>query len=97
VLPFLPAWNNDAPTKTAALDIAADAVLEDDTPPDELCAARVRLAEHRMREALIALEEAGLHEASAQVVARLEQLYAREVAAHEHLLAHRAVQPWTPE
>ena len=36
-----------------------------------------------MTEALLALEEAGLHEAPAHGVARLEQVYAQELAAYE--------------
>jgi hypothetical protein len=49
---------------------------------DELHTARLRLAELGTKKALLALEEAGLREAPAHKVARLEQIYAQELAAY---------------
>jgi hypothetical protein len=54
VLPFLLAWSNNDPAGGAALDAAAEVVLQDDTPVHELRAARLLLAEWRMAEALLA-------------------------------------------
>ena len=64
------------------MDVAAEMALDGDASPDVLLTARVRLTKCRMREALFALEEAGIHGASAQEVAQLEQDYARELAAY---------------
>ena len=69
VLPFLPAWSNDDPAERAALDTAAETVLVGEAPPDELRTARARLAEFRMKETLLELEEAGLQAESAHEVA----------------------------
>jgi hypothetical protein len=82
VLPFPPACNNDDPIAGAVLDAAAETALASDPPNDELCIARVRLTERRMKEALLALEEADLRGASAHEMARLEQIYAQAVAAY---------------
>ena len=86
ILPFLPSWRNDASADGIALDASAEAVLAGDISTDELRTARVRLAERRMREALHAPEKSGLHEASAHEMARLEQIYAHELAAYEATL-----------
>jgi hypothetical protein len=86
VLPFLPAWHNDDPVAGAVLDAAAETVFARNSPTDELYIARVRLAERRMAEALLALEEAGLRETSAHEVARLEQVYAYELAAYRAIM-----------
>jgi hypothetical protein len=89
VLPFLPAQSHHEFADFAALDTAAEAVFDGDAPTDALRTAGVRLAERRMREALLALEEAGLHEVSAHEVARLEQIYACELAAYSATLTLR--------
>ncbi len=82
VLPFLPVWNNDHPAGSTTLDTAAETVLVGEAPPGDLHTARARLAERRIKEALLALEEAGLREAPVHQVARLEQIYAQELAAY---------------
>jgi len=84
-LPFLSGWDHNGSAEGAALDAAAEAVLVGDTSPSELDAARVRLAERRITEALFALEEAGLRDTSAHEVVRLEQIYAHEPACFEQL------------
>ena len=87
VFPFLPVWSTDHSADGATLDTAAEAALEDTmSPGDDLHTARVRLAERRMQEALLALEEAGLREAPAHKVARLEQIYAQELAAYRAVM-----------
>jgi hypothetical protein len=55
------------------------------------------LAERRMREEVLALEEAGLqeasaHEASAHAVARLERIYAHELAAYRAVMQSEPTQ-----
>jgi hypothetical protein len=98
ILPFLPSWRNDASAEGIALDASAEAVFAGDISTDELRTARVRLAERRMREALHALEKSGLHEASAHEMARLEQIYAHELAAYEAtLLLWQRGGYWAPE
>jgi hypothetical protein len=89
VLPFPPPHSDDGPAEREVVDTAAEAVLAGDSRADELRTAAVRLAERRMREALLALEDAGLHEKSRQEVARLEQIYARELAAYSAKLTLR--------
>jgi hypothetical protein len=87
IMPFFSiSVGNDAAAEGAALDTAAEAILDSDNPIDELRTARVRLAERRMREALLALEEACLREVSAHEVARLEQIYADELAVYETVM-----------
>jgi hypothetical protein len=83
VVPFLPAPLGEDLAQTGAVDAAADIALQDDAPADELHLARVRLAERRLAEALLALEEASMRGASALEVARLEQVYAQELAGYE--------------
>jgi hypothetical protein len=87
VLPFQPAWRNDHSVEEAAVDSAAEIVFAGNGPPDDLLRARVRLAERRRREALLALEDTGLHGLSADEVARLEQIYASELAAYTALMS----------
>jgi hypothetical protein len=87
VLPFLPAWSNDHGAEGAALDRAGEVLFGGESPADELRAARVQLAEGRMREALHALDEAGMHGSPAHEVARLELVYAHDRAAYEQLMA----------
>jgi hypothetical protein len=73
VLPVLPTWSNDDP-------IAGDPLT------DEWHIGRVRLVERRMAEALFALEQAGLSQASANEVAHLEQIYEQELAAYRAVM-----------
>jgi hypothetical protein len=70
----------------ADIDAAAEAVLAGDSSTEELHTARLRLVERRMREALLALEEAGLRNTPAHELARLEQVYAHELAAYRALM-----------
>gem|GEM_PF-6087308 len=65
VLPALSAWNNEDPVAGAVLDAAAETVFASDSPTDELYIARVRLAERRMAEALLALEQVYVYELAA--------------------------------
>jgi len=83
VLPFLPERDEDNSAKRAALDVAAERMLQDDAPADELSAARLRLAEQRMAEALSALDQAGLHDNPASELMQLKDFYAHELAAYE--------------
>jgi hypothetical protein len=70
-----------------AADAAAGIALQEDLPPDQLRAARLRLPERRMREALFALDDASVHGASACERLRLEQVYLQTVANYEALAA----------
>jgi hypothetical protein len=54
---------------------------------DQRNAARVRLAERRMAEALLALEEADLRGASAHEAAQLERVFVQERAFYERLFS----------
>jgi hypothetical protein len=86
VLPVLPTWSNDDPVAGAVLDAAVETVFAGDSLTDELHIARVRLAERRMAEALLALEQAGLSQVSAHEVAQLEQIYAQELTAYRAVM-----------
>jgi hypothetical protein len=81
-LPFLPVWSNDHAADGTTLNTVAETALVGEAPPGDLHTVRARLAERRIKEALLALEEAGLREAPAHKVARLEQIYAQELAAY---------------
>jgi hypothetical protein len=82
ILPFPPIHIS----KDESVDLAAEALLQDGRSASNLDAARIRLAERRMSEALLALDDAGLRGASAHEVERLERNYAHELAAFERLL-----------
>ncbi len=82
ILPLLPVWRGDLSMEGIALDRAAERLFIGDCPADELRAARIRLGELRMKEALLALDEAGMREASTHEVARLEQVYEHELTAY---------------
>lgn len=86
ILPFPPVWNNNDPIVGAILDAAAEIALASESPNDELRIARVHLAERRMKEALLALEEADLRGASAREVERLEKVYAQELTAYRAVM-----------
>jgi hypothetical protein len=89
VLPFLPAAPRKELGQVEAVDAAAEALLQDDLPSDEFHAAQVGLAEGRLHEALVALENATVRGASGRELAHLEQTYADHLAGYE-LLCSRA-------
>jgi hypothetical protein len=82
ILPFLPVHMSEDLEALKSVDLVAEAMLQDETRADEPSGAHIRLMERRMAEALIALEEAGLRGLPAYEVARLEQIYAQELAAY---------------
>ena len=88
VLPFLPARGQDDLDERAAIDSAAERKLEGSIQGHDTHAARVRLAERRLHEALAALEHASLRAESGREMARLEKLFAAAVAHYELLSRH---------
>jgi hypothetical protein len=58
VLPFLPTCNQVDPAERPALDTTAERLLQGEVSGDDLHTAHVRLAEWRLREAFVTLEEA---------------------------------------
>jgi hypothetical protein len=85
VLPFLPALPRKELGQVEAVDVAAEALLQDDLPNDEFHSARVGLAERQLHEALVALENATVRGASGRELAELEQTYAEQLAGYELL------------
>jgi hypothetical protein len=70
-----------------AVDAAAAVLLQNDAPVESLYSARVRLAERRLAEALLALEEAGQRDASDTELTRLEGIYAYELSTYTVLVS----------
>jgi hypothetical protein len=86
VLPFQPACRDPDPAEHAALDAAAECILQDRkeaVPPDELDAARGRLAERRLREAFTALEAAEWRNETSRRLGRLKTLYRQALTSYE--------------
>jgi hypothetical protein len=79
VLPFLPVPRYDDPAERAALDAAAEHLLRNDAWGGELRDARVRLAEWRVREAALALDQVDLITPIASERRRLENAYSQEL------------------
>jgi hypothetical protein len=75
VLPFLPTWNQDSPVKRAGLDATAMRLLNDVVHHDELPASQAQLAERRLLEAFLALEEGERRGDRSHELARLETNY----------------------
>jgi hypothetical protein len=75
ILPFLPAGRCDDPAVRTTLDAAAERMLDGALHGDELHAARVQLAERRVREAFTALEEAERCDDSPRRLAKLEVVF----------------------
>jgi hypothetical protein len=75
VLPFLPVRGDDDPAERTALDAVAERMLDGALYGNELHAARVQLAERRIREAFTALEEAERCEDSPRRLAKLEVVF----------------------
>jgi hypothetical protein len=92
ILPCLSAIHDDDSVERAVLDRVAESVLEGSATLNELRIARECLSERRMAEALVALEAAALHGVSARQVARLEQIYACELAAYSQRCVQEMVQ-----
>jgi len=93
VLPFAPKRRQEDAAERAALDAAAEAVLGEDTPTDELRAARMLLAERRLRETLSVLEDAECLCGSPQLE-KLELNYQQALASYQVLCqieAHAAL------
>ncbi len=86
VLPLLPIHRDDDPAEQCALDVAAERILQETAQGDELLAARIRLAERRLREALLALDQAEVVNAPAWKRGGLEDAYGQEMKAYERLL-----------
>jgi hypothetical protein len=89
ILPFLPTWSTTHSTEAATRDTAAETVLAGDSPAGEQHIARVQLAERRMSEALLALDQAALERARLSDLARLEDAHVQELSAYEFLHAQR--------
>jgi hypothetical protein len=83
VLPFFPRYCGDDLSACATLDALAERMLQDALHGDELQAARLRLAERRVREAFIALEEAERRDDALDRLARCRSTYHRELANYE--------------
>jgi hypothetical protein len=89
VLPFFPVQVNEALEQLKAVDVAAEVVLQGKMPPGELGAARLRLAEHRLREAFIDLEVAERHMDAQPNLDRLASIYDQALAAYMSLCQGR--------
>jgi len=85
VLPFLPVCSDDDPAERTALDAAAERMLDGALHGDALRAARVRLAERRLHEALAALEEAERHPVVPHHLAKPEGIYHEALSAYKTL------------
>jgi hypothetical protein len=85
ILPFLPSSRSEGAAQPAAVDVAAEVMFQDETPPAEVDVARLRLTERRMAEAQYALEDASLRGSPPHEMAQLEENYARAVANCESL------------
>jgi hypothetical protein len=87
-LPDLPAppTGQDA-VSLAVVEYAAEVALQEGAPADELQAARVRLAERRVVEALLALEAASIGGMAPASVSGLEERYVQELTVYEQLCA----------
>jgi hypothetical protein len=94
VLPFVPAGRCDNPAERTALDAAAERMLDGALQGDELHAARVRLAERRVREVFTALEEAERRQDSPRRLAKLELVYHHALVAYAAL--DRTASPTAP-
>ena len=85
VLPFLPVGPPDVPTQRAAADSAAETVLHEDAPGEELLSARLRLAERRMAEVLVALEEAERQQMHPRLATERERAHEQALAVYRAL------------
>jgi hypothetical protein len=83
VLPFVPARQDDGAAEHAALDAAAERILQETVAADELRNARVRLAERRLREAFTALEDAEWRNDTPKQLAQLKAFYQQALTAYE--------------
>jgi hypothetical protein len=92
VLPFLPARGEDDLAERAALDAASERLLHDEGHVHELHEARVRLAERRLHEALVALEEAEWRGETSQRLARHKTVYQQALTAYEALSRQHSMQ-----
>jgi hypothetical protein len=92
ILPFLPARRGDGPAERSALDTAAERLLKDSLQGDELHAARVKMAERRLCEAFIALEEAERRLDAADNLATLASIYHQAVTAYEEISRQHPMQ-----
>jgi hypothetical protein len=86
LLPFLPARGQDEPSKRAAVAAAAEAILNTSAPHDDLQSARLNLAERRLTEALVALEDAERRGSAPGPIEQLEGVYTQAFAAYECML-----------
>jgi hypothetical protein len=85
VLSFLPVQRDDHPAKRAALDGAAERILQETIQGNKLHAAQVRLAEKRLLEAFNALEQAEWRNDTPRRLAQLMTSYQQALAAYEAL------------
>jgi hypothetical protein len=88
VLPFLPVAGHGGPDGRAAVDAAAEQLLRNEAQGGELHEARVRLAERRVREAMLAIDQAAVMNIPAWKRGHLELTYVQELNAYERLLGH---------
>jgi hypothetical protein len=86
ILPFLAAQSVCDSAERVAVDTAAERLLWGEGHGDEWHEARVRLAERRLREALLALDQADLVNTPAWKRGGLEDAHAQEMNAYERLL-----------
>jgi len=88
VLPFLLVDCHDDPDECAVVNAAVEHLLRKDAQGGELHEARARLAERRVREAMLAMDQAALTNAPAWKLEHLEATYVQELNAYERLLGH---------
>jgi hypothetical protein len=84
VLPFFVTQHHHDSGGPDATDTAAEIDLRAESSADDLRAARQRLAERRLTEALLALEAASLGGVTPQQRRRLEEWYQQELTLYEH-------------
>jgi hypothetical protein len=97
VLPFPLAERHDHPDERAAVDAAAEHLLRNDAVGVELHEACVQLAERRLREALLAVDEADLLNTTTKKRGQLEHAYTYEMKSYERLLKREDMSSSAPE
>jgi hypothetical protein len=92
ILPFLPARWNDESAERTRLDALGEQALEGALQDEDRHAARVRLAERRLTEAMVGLEEAERRAAPQNYLARLTAIYCQALVAYEAIVCQHSEQ-----